>query len=58
LVQERCRLLWESLAPPKTIVFALQMLLGCIPTRSNLCRIGVIVGNDLGGCVWCPLVVE
>lgn len=61
LVEERCRLLgllWESLDPPKTFVFAVQMLLSCIATFANLCIRGVIVGNDLGSCVWCPLVVE
>lgn len=61
LVEARCHLLgllWESLDPPKTFVSALQMLLSGIATFANLCIRGVIVGNDLGGCVWCPLVVE
>lgn len=39
-------------------MFAWQVLLGRIPTWVNLRRRGVLVVNDIGGCVWCSTTVE
>ncbi|KAK2449929.1 hypothetical protein QL285_009079 [Trifolium repens] len=48
---------WRSSSPSKVIVFSWQALLGRLPTRSNLCRRGVVL---VGGstCVFCGLFDE
>ncbi|KAK2412461.1 hypothetical protein QL285_047651 [Trifolium repens] len=48
---------WRSSAPSKVIVFSWQALIGRLPTRSNLCRRGVVLVRG-SSCVFCGLFDE
>jgi hypothetical protein len=52
-VRRVLKMVWESFAPMKIMIFSWQSMLHRLPTRVNLFRRGVITASSLACYVWC-----
>jgi len=50
--------IWTSLSPQKAQILSWQLILGRLPTRSNLCRRWALPVGVTSDCVWCSGIWE